>query len=165
MRSVVPEHGCVVLGSATTTVNPLLITLGKSGRPIRHATPAVPANTTVSGISCTAIDDCVLVGYDIEAQPNKLYVGVWNGHRVAEHRVHGLKKNQDIDFVTVDCHGSNCLLVGESEGFKADDGIVVPIHHGHPGKVTKLPGDDFTAVDCVSSSRCYATQPGRTPSS
>ncbi|HTW21483.1 MAG TPA: hypothetical protein VME70_14890 [Mycobacteriales bacterium] len=149
--------GCVALAQSITKPGPLLITFGRGGKPIRRAIPSVPANVSMSGISCTAVKHCILVGYDLEAQPNKLYVGVWNGHSISEHRVHGLKKNQDVDNVLVSCHGSHCLLVGAAEGATSVAGITVPIHDGHPGHLVRLSGDEFSAVECVSATRCYAT--------
>ena len=152
--SCVAAKGCVAVGQSNKAGGPTIVTIGKNGRTASVDRPKAPAGVSLSRIACITLTNCEVVGNDVFTTPASIAVASWNGHKLTVHTVHGLK-GSSMSIQGVGCRGSSCLVVGYALDVATTTGVVVPVHHGKPGAITKVPGRSLTGVACTTAARCF----------
>ncbi len=146
--------GCIAVGSSSLSDSVVdVVRIGRSGRPVGLVRVTVPFQVELSGISCTAVSRCALVGWSGQS----MVTGWWNGTGVAVRKLslpHGARFLQDA---AVSCwNGGSCAAVATGKRGHVRTGIFVRFGPGRAGQVRLDRGYAFIGVSCFSARLCYA---------
>jgi hypothetical protein len=149
------SNGCIAVGIPPANRSAaLLVKIGPAGKPVSSRLVSVPPGTYFIALTCTSIADCTLAGLD--QATNKIEVGLWHRGKLTMRQI-SFPSGLAIDpGMAVSCRNSSCVVVGDGHKGALAAGLILPVRNGRAGRLIRASGDSFTAVSCVSRTRCYA---------
>jgi|SRR5580658_5408614 hypothetical protein len=149
--------GCVALGRPSNDVGALFVKISDSGAVTGSKLVTVPPGVTISSIDCAGLTNCTVAGTDFFTIPAGIEVGTWNGSKLSLHLVKSPKGSSSAYIGGISCWGSSCLVAGYVDKGTGALGLILPVHHGQPGKLRTVKNDFFYSIACASATRCYAS--------
>jgi hypothetical protein len=154
--------GCEVFGFALSNGKPVIFSVNKAGFPGKVHAVHQSGASSLNTIACRPTrTDCVLVG----GLANVVDIVTVKG---STHRSHHLTlPSPMVNGVLINavaCPSSSfCEAVGLLRTSSGNEGFVLPIHSGVPGKwaAVKSAKGGLTSVACPSTGHCYATAEGK----
>ena len=161
------RFGCWAIGSPRIgRRNYVLVKISAAGSVTRVTTVRVQGGVSLGSMSCASMTSCEIFGITTDAYSfNRWYFASWTGTRLSQHYVVGAVDSAYDSLGVISCLRATCVAVSTTICGGSTcvwQGAIVITNHGKPGNQRTVGnGIDFTgfsAVSCVSSSTCYATQ-------